>query len=159
MKKTLPRVICIILIFITVIFIFYNSAQPVKKSSETSSNVAQSISPIEKEEYETPKDWRIFVNLVRKGAHVAEFFVLGTEVSVLVLFLYGKRTIQALLNMSSFCLAVAVADESIQILSKRGPLVQDVLLDFFSAETVILFCFLICLLSDLIYRKYKAQKQ
>lgn len=65
---------------------------------------------------------------VRKYAHFAEFALLGILVSIYGL-LRSKLTFQKLMNILSFGLFIAVADESIQILSGRGPLVKDVLLD------------------------------
>lgn len=145
MYKYVKQGVCLFLILLTVAFIFFNSAQPVEASKERSANVAEFLTPTPKNEYEQPADWREFVAHVRKSAHAIEFFVLGTELSVLFFVLLpNRRWPQAIWNTVSTALAVAVADESIQILSGRGPKVQDVLLDFCGASAaaavVLLFC-------------------
>ena len=58
---------------------------------------------------------------VRKLAHVTEFFILSTLVTI---FMDGRLPI-------SFyaCFTVAFLDESIQILSGRGAMIQDVWVD------------------------------
>lgn len=144
MKAFFKQGICFLLIFLTVAFIFYNSAQPVEESKEKSASVAETIAPKPKEEYEKPADWRAFVAHVRKAAHAIEFFVLGLELSALFLaVLHRHSVLQAIWNVLSAALAVAVADESIQILSGRGPKVQDVLLDFCGAAVAMLVSLLI----------------
>ncbi len=133
MRTSVKQWICLAIVFLTVAFIFYNSAQPVPESKEASSSVAQTIAPITRNDYETPADWRSFVEHVRKAAHAAEFFLLGMELSVFFLALRRRKGVQSFWNLLSLALTVAVADESIQILSGRGPKVQDVLLDFCGA--------------------------
>ncbi len=67
-------------------------------------------------------------HFIRKAAHFCEYALLG--------FLYGfkfrqgRKNGQWLYNYGMAGLATAVADESIQIVSGRGPMVADVLLDF-----------------------------
>lgn len=134
MREHIKRGICLLLILLTAAFIFYNSAQPVEASKEKSASVAETITPKPKEAYEKPADWRAFVSAVRKGAHAVEFFALGSELSLLFLWAFRPKSVwQAGWNSLSAALAIAVADESIQILSGRGPKVQDVLLDFCGA--------------------------
>ena len=134
MYKYAKQGVCLFLILLTVGFIFFNSAQPVEASKERSANVAEILTPTPKEEYEQPADWRAFVAHVRKSAHAIEFFGLGLELVVLFFWAFpNKRIAQAVWNTVSVALTVAVADESIQILSGRGPKVQDVLLDFCGA--------------------------
>lgn len=134
MKGIWKKAVCLLLILLTVGFIFFNSAQPVEESKERSTTIAETITPTPKSEFEKPADWYAFVLHVRKAAHAVEFFVLGLEFSLLFLWAFPKKhTVQAVWNILSAALAVAVADESIQILSGRGPKVQDVLLDFCGA--------------------------
>lgn len=138
MRRYVKPTVCFLLIFLTVAFIFYNSAQPVEESKEKSASVAETIAQKSKEEYEKPADWRAFVAHVRKAAHAIEFFVLGLELSALFLAVLHRPSVpQAIWNILSAALAVAVADESIQILSGRGPKVQDVLLDFCGAAAAV----------------------
>lgn len=88
-----------------------NAAQPSQSAQPTPAPVP-----------DKPKD-------IRKYAHFTEFAALGILAALFALT-YGKLTMQRRVNILSFGLAVAVADESIQILSGRGPMVQDILLDF-----------------------------
>ena len=66
---------------------------------------------------------------LRKIAHITEFALLAIEVTLLR-FLYAKRSLSSFLHSLSFGLLVGVTDESLQILTDRGPMVSDVLLDF-----------------------------
>ena len=142
MRKYVKQGVCLLLILLTVGFIFHNSAQPVKASNEQSAKVAETIGGKPKEEYEKPADWRAFVSHVRKAAHAVEFFAQKSALP------------QAVWNVLSCALAVAVADESIQILSGRGPKVQDVLLDFCGAAAATA----VALLIFGAVRLYKARK-
>ena len=87
-------------------------------------------------------------HLVRKLAHFTEYFLLGAELSGYNLFFTRagrvkeeNRIVAAFLKSAVFGLAVAAADEIIQIFSKRGPQVRDVLLDFTGvlAGTLLIF--------------------
>lgn len=134
------------LVLLTVAVIFYNSAQPVTSSDETSKNVAEqivSVLPSAQDATETPRGMREFVQQVRKAAHAVEFFALGAELSVLFYLFHKRLRLQTLWNTVSAALAIAVADESIQILSGRGPRVQDVLLDFCGALAATALCWLL----------------
>lgn len=144
MKGIWKKAVCLLLILLTVGFIFYNSVQPVEESKERSTTVAETITPTPKSEFEKPADWYAFVLHVRKAAHAVEFFVLGLEFSLLFLWAFQKKhIIQAAWNILSVSLAVAVADESIQILSGRGPKVQDILLDFCGAAAAVCIALLV----------------
>ena len=70
---------------------------------------------------------------IRKVAHFCEYAVLGFLYGIK--FRQGRRNGQWIYNYGMAGLATAVADESIQILSGRGPMVADVLLDFCSFAT------------------------
>lgn len=66
---------------------------------------------------------------VRKIAHAVEFFVLGGMAGMMLVVL-RRVTPHMVIHAVSLVLAVAVADESIQIVTGRGAMVQDILLDF-----------------------------
>jgi len=66
---------------------------------------------------------------IRKIAHAVEFFVLGA-LSALMLIVLRRTSVHMILHAVLLCLFVAVADESIQIFTGRGAMVQDILLDF-----------------------------
>ncbi len=136
MKRKAALLICLALALGTAAFIFYNSALPTQASAQSATDVADRLASVlpQAQTFASDKaDWRSFVQAVRKAAHAVEFFVLGTELAALFLLLHRRLRLQTLWNTLSAALAVAVADESIQILSGRGPRVQDVLLDFCGA--------------------------
>ena len=146
MKRKIGIGICLVCILLTVAFIFYNSAQPVPESQKASASVAETIVSVAPNGGEFFGSWTSFVNYIRKAAHALEFFVLGTELSLLFFSVLQKRGVQAVWNVLTLALLTAVTDESIQILSGRGPRVQDVLLDFGGgavALTLVMLIFLI----------------
>ena len=129
MKLTVSKlkIILLLLLALTLIFIWTNSMQSRGESTKRSSEVLEAIAEILEPvgiEVDTTDD-----HLIRKLAHFAEFFLLGTELSALCL-LYGMCSAQGFVNSLSAGLAAAVTDETIQIFSNRGSSVADVLLDF-----------------------------
>ena len=130
MKKVL---IFALLILITIGFIWGNSIKTVEQSSTQSTSIAELLRPILDPNYRLDKGE--FHNLVRKLAHLAEFFVLGLFVVGFSLSLgtqLEKRFVSLPILM---VLLVAVIDEYIQHFTGRGSLVTDVILDFAGAVT------------------------
>lgn len=84
--------------------------------------------------------------VVRKLAHFTEFAALGVFVCGFTVNL-GKLKGQRLISLPLLMvLSVAVLDEFIQQFSGRGPMVQDVVLDFAGGITGLAFGALCCLL-------------
>ncbi len=122
----------LLLIVLTVAFIFFNSLLDKSESLEQSNNVKGLLTPI----------LEIFVGegnvtskLVRKLAHFTEFGVLGLEMFFLIKKLAPFQFFTSLL--------IAVSDETIQLFSDRGSQVQDIWIDFFGACSGIVFGFAI----------------
>lgn len=90
-------------------------------------------------------------HFLRKCAHFFEYFMLGILYFSWIPLL-RKKLKNYIIYPLSFSLATAVADESIQILSGRGPLVQDILLDFCASASAIL-------LSSIILFIYRAKNR
>ena len=142
----------------TVAVIWFNSALP-KPISGVQSTITEKIV-----ENVVPAEIPFFdyvVSHIRKSAHIIEYGVLGAEMFFLNVVFSKKKLngglfykIQKLWNMISVPLAIAVADESIQILSGRGPLIQDVLIDMAGAMGGAA----VCLLGYLIGRKLFSAK-
>lgn len=109
----------------TVIFIFVNSAIPPEKSEEQSDRVSEIISTVIPPETDLGQ---FILTYIRKIAHFTEYGLLGIEISVYV-FIYMKR--RAAWGAASLAvpLAVGFTDESIQIISGRGPSISDVWID------------------------------
>lgn len=94
---------------------------------------------------------------IRKLGHFSEFFALGTLISLLFICI-KKLTPHYIIHAFSIGLAVAVIDESIQILSGRGPMVQDVLLDFTAYAIALIIVFGISILVAN-HKKHKQTEQ
>ncbi len=114
------------LIAATLLFIFIQSMLPPETSGAESDAVGEIIGEIIPPE--TKPGAFIQTNL-RKLAHFMEFFFLGAEVALYVVF-FTKRSVFAWLSYP-LALLSAFFDESIQMLSGRGPSIFDVWIDFF----------------------------
>lgn len=161
-KQKAAKAVCLVLAILTTAFIFYNSARPVADSSAAANNVAEqivSVLPDAETVTESPRTMREFAMQVRKAAHAVEFFALGAELSVLFYLLHKRLHIQTLWNTLSAALAIAVTDESIQILSGRGPRVQDVLLDFCGALAATALCWMLFGIIYAVRRRKKKEKE
>ena len=153
--KQMRQLTLMILIVLTVAFIFIQSALPTsvsnKESEAVSDAVGDVVSGVGSSSDEKKTDFIGFIKKnVRKMAHFAEYAVLGAEFFVLVLFAYGKKDkprlkfpfgIKVLLLSMLPALVVSFIDESVQILSKRGYSVLDMWIDIFGylAAFVILY--------------------
>ena len=143
--KQKRQLIVLILIVLTVAFIFIQSALPISVSNKESEAVGDAvggaISGVGSPSEEKKADLLDFIKKnVRKMAHFAEYALLGAEFFVLALFSYGKKGklrlklpfgIKTLLISSLPAIVVSFFDESIQILSKRGYSVIDMWIDTF----------------------------
>lgn len=66
--------------------------------------------------------------IIRKAAHVTEFFVLSF-LCVWALYLLGKSVKESVVLSSLFGITAAITDEVLQIFSNRGAAFTDVLID------------------------------
>lgn len=124
-RITVFRILTFIAIFASLSFIFGNSLLPKGESASVSGGVQGIIESIVGEDSPIAEFFRLYL---RKIAHITEFALLSIEVTLLR-FLYDKRSLSFFIHSLAFGLLVAVTDESLQILSDRGPSVSDVLLD------------------------------
>lgn len=81
-RKTIWTIILILLIVITLTFIFSESCKSVMESKERSKNVLKKIKPLIDK---VVGEKNATDHLVRKIAHFVEFFLLGLEVAALCL--------------------------------------------------------------------------
>ncbi|MBR3779328.1 MAG: VanZ family protein [Clostridia bacterium] len=135
-KETFWRVALPLGIVLWTLLIWGQSLLPAKISAAASQAVEQTLVPdaehMTMEDYVQPKWWTKYFTLpnhplgpsffVRKGAHLAEFGVLG------VLWcacsrVYGRRFLWL------FGLPIGVIDECLQLVSGRGALVADAIVD------------------------------
>ena len=128
-RKRLIILIFAFLVFLTTAFIFSNSLKNSEESRQDSDvitevleNVAEKIAP------ENTVDWNF---VVRKSAHLTEFFILGIFMSLLFLQSKGKyRVLYAFLCVS----VIACTDEFIQRFTGRGSCFTDVMIDISGAS-------------------------
>ena len=112
----------IVLLVLTVCFIFSNSMESIPESRARSEKLLKALTPALEL---IVGEGNASNHLLRKMAHFAEFFALGAEL-VLLFMLRGGKTVWALF----LGLCTALADETIQLFYERGSQVQDVWLDF-----------------------------
>jgi VanZ family protein len=114
-----------VLILLTLALIWGHSLLGREASSEESGFVMELLEPVLEM---VVGEGNVTEFLVRKLAHFTEFFVLGLE--VLTFFAYRKPLFpQAFLLALTHGFFAAFLDETIQIFSGRGPMIQDVWLD------------------------------
>ncbi len=124
------RRLILVLLILVLLLIWGQSCLPVKASSKESGTVFNLIRPFL--EFFLGEG-QVTHTLVRKLAHFAEFFVLGCLASSFFPMQRKKRML-----CFGFCLFAALLDETIQIFSGRGDLIQDIWLDFAGAAAGIL---------------------
>ena len=138
------RIVLILLILSTVAYAFYQSSLPPAKSTEKSDNAAEILEQIIPPE---TKPGEYVQKNIRKIAHFTEFFILGLWTSLYVVAFLRKWG--AFVALLPFGMIIALLDETIQIFSKRGPLVTDVWVDVFGytcAAFAVVISFLFVLL-------------
>ncbi|MEX0975197.1 MAG: VanZ family protein [Bacillota bacterium] len=124
--KSRVQSILIFMLIVTLGFIWGNSIGSAPKSHSESQKALEYVRPI----LEPVVGADNFTDhLVRKIAHFVEFGALGGELAALLVVRRRVR-LQGIANCLFAGLSVAVIDETIQIFSDRGPLVQDAWLDF-----------------------------
>lgn len=125
-----------LLLALTLLYTFGNSL----KTQEASLAQSRSAEEIVRAVVEPVVGAEQYAGLdVRKLAHFTEFFLIGAELALLLAVSGRTRRGHALCALLS-ALACAVADESLQMLSDRGPEVRDVLLDFSGACCGLVVC-------------------
>ena len=124
-KEKLLKYLLPALILLNLLFIYTQSALPPETSGAESDAVGEIVGEIIPPE--TKPGAFIQINL-RKIAHFVEFFSLGILSALYVALELKRKSFVALSYPAS--LLAAFFDESIQMLSGRGPSIFDVWLDF-----------------------------
>lgn len=127
-------------------FIFYNSVQTAAESRNSSGRVVLFLM-----DWFARLGWRLDYNtmtvLVRKCAHITEFFVQGLFVSLAYFFGKSKFS-KRVVYVAFFGLLTACVDELLQFfVDGRGSLVTDIWIDFSGVLLAVLFYFIISALS------------
>ncbi len=131
-----------VLIALTLVFIWRNSAMSVTASSNLSNKVAAIVKDI----LPSGAAEDFVVKYIRKIAHFTEYGLLGIEVTVYLVLSDIKPAFMPLSILFSFI--VGLFDECIQIFTGRGNSMKDVALDvagytFYAALTYAFFLVLI----------------
>ena len=152
MSKGKKSAVIVVLVFIclTLLFIWGNSLVPKNTSTNATIKIHQNISPTLDKVF---GEGAISHFTFRKFIHFFVFFVLSTELLVLFSILKDMK-LKNVLYVLPLCLVVAIIDESLQILTKRGASIFDVLIDFIGATT----CALIYLVISLVKSKKNKTK-
>lgn len=108
-------------------FVFSNSLKSKKASAAQSAPLQELVTPPIKSMGVNNAD-RVAELVVRKSAHMAEFFVL-TLLCCFVFCFLGKKPKTVLGLSAIFATVTACIDETLQIFSQRGAAVTDVFID------------------------------
>jgi len=125
-SKKLAAVFCVPLLT-WLYFVFSNSLKSKKASAAQSAPLQELVTPPIKSMGVSNAD-HVAELVVRKSAHIAEFFVL-TLLCCLVLYFLGKKQKTVLALSALFAAVTACIDETLQIFSQRGAAVKDVFID------------------------------
>lgn len=125
-KITVKNAFLILLLLLCTVFIFSNSLKDSEASHKDSDVIVEIVEDVaDKIQPENNVDWNY---IVRKSAHLTEFFILGVLSMLLALQIIKKRWM-AMLTVASFVILIATTDEIIQIFSGRSSMFSDVLID------------------------------
>ena len=139
-RKTL-KIVLLSIIGLTVASFFVHSLMPRELSVAESDGVASILSSLI---YADTPLGAFIINNLRKIAHFSEYGVLGIELAIYVEMLAPCRK-RGVIASFLFAHATAFIDESLQIISGRGPSIADVWLDMsgfaalFAASLLIAF--------------------
>lgn len=139
------------LIVITLGFIWVNSMISQDKSASESQAVYEVVKPVFDATFGEDV---ITHDICRKLAHATEFMALGAELVCLYMILNRGFSVR-FIEVFSYGLFVAVIDESIQILSKRGSQVKDVLIDYLGYLIGIVCAYIVFLIIKTVKDKKK----
>ena len=126
-KRTLICALYILLIALTLAFIFRNSAISQESSGAQSDKVVEVIRPIVDPDLSV-KDWKMSL-IIRKLGHIIEFALLGAEIALFAFHLSSSFKLRDAIYATFGGLLVANVDELIQIFTERGSAVSDVFID------------------------------
>lgn len=141
-KIKVCRAVFGVAIVLTLAFIFAQSLLPPDTSSVQSGNVAKLLAEIL--DVNSPVVHFAVTN-IRKIAHFTEYGVLGVWVALLFLTCESRTAAKGAVSIA-FGFGVGFFDESLQMLSGRGPTIADVWID---AAGYVFFGCIVCLFGRL----------
>jgi len=138
-SKKIRITVLSVLIALTVGFIWINSCFSKAVSSGESEGLFKLIKPIFDAIF---GEGVITHGFFRKMAHFGEFGLLGIEINLLYIELFGENR-KKIFQAVRLGLYVALIDETIQVLSSRGPAIVDIWIDFAGYVTATLLLHMI----------------
>ena len=127
----------VVLVIITIVFIWSNSLADASHSSAVSGGLTDKLLAFLDPQGKLDRDF--FEFCLRKFAHFSEFALLGAE------FVFLKKNFNkvGIFAILFSCMSVALVDETLQLLSDRSSEVRDVWIDFSGAVFgVFVICFI-----------------
>ena len=153
-KRKTIRIILLILMVLTVLFIWSNSLWSKDASAAQSGTVRAALQNM-LDTLGIPL--QLTDHFVRKAAHFLQFFLFGTEVTLYHIFGdHFCRRDAGTIAVTVF--GTAFLDETLQIFSDRGPMIADVWLDGAGGLTAMLLVFAFYFLFSARGRRRKTQK-
>lgn len=133
MKKELKQSILLVVFILSLVFVWGQSCVSKSDSETTSDAFVDIIKPLEeiKPNEVYTSEYVYYNHLIRKGAHVFEFFIIGVELALIVIMFSRKKNTAIVLFWNSLMagMMIGLIDETIQIFANRGTLVSDVWFD------------------------------
>ena len=124
-KRKAYTVVLFALVIATLGFIWGHSLVPETDSAAESGRIYSLLEPVFKAIF---GEGAITEALLRKFAHITEFFVLGLEFS-LILLSFKRYSIKTFFVSVALGLSVGFIDETLQAIVGRGALITDVWID------------------------------
>ena len=154
-KEKILRILHVVLLVLTLSFIWGQSFLPTLASRDEGNAVIQTvIGPVKKVITGEAETSDLFRAVARKYAHAAEFAVLGL---IVVPFFRKRKLWETILPSLFICMGCGLIDETIQIFNDRSARVIDVWIDTGGAIAGIA-CGLLCILLVREIRKKKEKK-
>jgi VanZ family protein len=153
-RRDLCRIGLIILIALTLVFLFVQSLLPPDISRAESEGVADAVGTV----VSPNTGFGAFLAAhIRDIAHFTEYGMLGIEIALLVFF-YFKRRVLFGCSGAAVPFFVGFIDESIQILSGRGPSISDVWIDIGGFITFSLLSYAVLAAGDITLKIIKKKR-
>lgn len=132
--KNILMIVDLLLILLTVGFIFGNSLENAEKFTDSSDRVVDAVistvPPVRDAVESKQLSLGRLESIIRSLAHVAEFILLGALTTAFLLLSDIRPLAVSAYLPFFFCLLVGIADECIQLTNDRACEVVDVLKDF-----------------------------
>lgn len=161
LKRKTAILLSLLLLISSLSVTFYNSLKSIEESSSQSDAVAERIETSVQAENNSKTDELLhyFLDNIRKAAHLIEFATLGLALSLLIISAKLSE-FKYIIYAFFFSLSCAVIDEGLQVISNRGSLVTDILIDclgsWFTVAIVLLIYYLI---KKLYSKKHEVQNE